>query len=468
MTAIAISRPSQAVLGHESPRIAPPLPLRSRCAEFTETAQRIGIELMPWQEVAATYLTALGPSDAPMFREVGIVVARQNGKSTLLVPLIVDALMHGRNVMHTAQNRILPREVFEQVAELMEARHMVRGRIRYTNGQEHFTSRQGGKYRIVAPTRGGARGPSNDLVIIDELREMDDWSFIGAAKPTLTASSSPQLVYLSNAGTAESVVLNGIRDRAADDPSLAYLEWSADPDLPDDDLTGWLQSNPAIGHMPAVLDTLTNEYRSNKLAGTLGIFETEHLCRWVDHLAVKFVPDGAWLRLHGRLEEPRRPYMAVSMDPTGTRASAVLSWRTGAGHVGVRVVADVTGNPIDTDALGADLKKLAIRLGVVGISFDPWTDADLARKLPKAKALAGRDFAVACENFTRRVSDGSIRWDNADQVTTDLGWTTRKQHESGAYHAVKSSDEHTITAALAAVRAVWLATSEKPPVPKVL
>ena len=45
----------------------------------------------------------------------------------------------------------------------------------------------------------------------------------------MTASADPQLVYLSNAGTDESVVLNHVRDRAADDPRLAYLEWSAAP-----------------------------------------------------------------------------------------------------------------------------------------------------------------------------------------------------------------------------------------------
>jgi len=465
---LAVLRPSEVIYGRQYPRIAPPLPTSSRVTEFQRLSQSLGIELMPWQLVAAQYVTAEDEHGRSRYREIGIVVARQNGKSTLLIPMIVDALMHARRVMHTAQNRTLPREVFEQVAEIVERRGMVKGRIRYANGQEHFSATNGGMYRIVAPTRGGARGPSNDLVIIDELREMDDWSFIGAAKPTMTASSSPQLVYLSNAGTEESVVLNALRSRGNDDPNLAYLEWSAETERKQDDVEGWAQANPALGHMPAVMDTLESEYIANKLAGTLGIFETEHLCRWVDSLAPKFVPDGAWMQLHGQLEEPRRPFMAVSMDPSGTRASAVLAWRTSAGHVGVRAIADVTGTPIDADTIGDELKQVALKLGVSMIAFDPWTDTDLARRLPKAKALAGRDFAVACENFTRRVADGSIRWDGPDIIGTDLGWTTRKSHETGAYHAVKSSDEHTITSALAAIRAVWLATSEKPPNPKVL
>ena len=454
--------------GHAEPRIAPPVPLWHRASDIADMADTVGFPLMPWQINAAKYLTACDERNTkPTYREIAIVVARQNGKSTLLIPLILDALMHGRRVMHTAQNRRLPVEVFSVVVHELERRGKVR-KVIEAYGRETVTTTNGATYRIVAPTREGARGPTNDMVIIDELRVMEDWTFIGAAKPTLIASKSAQMVYLSNAGTSESVVLNAVRARAHDDPNLAYLEWSAEPERRSDDVTGWMQSNPSIGHGPIDVESLQAEYTTNKLQGTLGIFEVENLCRWVDSLAPKFVPEGAWMQLYGKLEEPRRPFMAVSMDPSGTRASGVIAWRMASGRVGVRVVADVTGQPIDTDALGADMKKLALKLGVAGIAYDPWTDTDLARKLPRAKSLAGRDFAVACENFTRRVSDGSLMWDEAEQVTTDLGWTTRKSHETGAFHAVKSSEEHTITAALAAIRAVWLATSEKPPAPKVL
>ncbi len=97
-------------------------------------------------------------------------------------------------------------------------------RIRFGAGQETIEMRNGGKYRIVAPSRGGARGPSNDDVIVDELRELTDYDFIGAAKPTLAQSRDPQIVYLSNAGEDDSVVLNDLKLRLGDDPSLCYID----------------------------------------------------------------------------------------------------------------------------------------------------------------------------------------------------------------------------------------------------
>src|SRR5262249_36743348 len=161
-----------------------------------------------------------GPGDRFLWREVAIVVARQNGKTTLLVPLIVARLVAGRRMMHTAQNRELPREVFEQVATIIEREFydlLPRRRKetvvlpRRSGGQETIELTTGGRYRIVAPSRNGARGPSNDDVIIDEVREMETFDFIAAARPTLQASRSPQTIYLSNAGDETSLVLNALR-----------------------------------------------------------------------------------------------------------------------------------------------------------------------------------------------------------------------------------------------------------------
>jgi hypothetical protein len=54
-------------------------------------------------------------------------------------------------------------------------------------------------------------------------------------------------------------------------------------------------------------------------------------------------------------------------------------------------------------------------------------------------------------------------------VTDDLTWTSRKQdHETGSYQAVRAQDDRSITASLAAIRAVWLASGPRPVSPKVV
>jgi phage terminase large subunit-like protein len=285
-----------------------------------------------------------------------------------------------------------------------------------------------------------------------------------AILPITMARPDPQIIYLSNAGDDDSLVLNELRGRRDSDRRLAYLEWSAAEDRALDDPLGWAEANPSLNLSPLTTDTM----EAFLAKGPPASFETENLCRWVISMKPRLVSDAAWQLAHGKLEPSRRPSLAISMDPSGKRASAAIAWLQGDGTIGLRVIADVTGDPIDTDRLGPDLRQAAVKLGTVKIAFDPWTDKELARHLRIAKPLTGQEFANASENFVRVIESGRLRWDDADAVSYDLAWTARKAHETGAWSAVRARDDRPITASLAAIRAVWLASGPKPSVPKVL
>ncbi len=452
------------LFGSPSPRVGPPRPLRSDIDGFRREAECLGIELFPWQDLVGWYLNALDANDRHLYPEVADVVSRQNGKTEILVPHICDRLLKGRRILHTAQNRELPREVFGRVADHMFAKHWAQmaRKPRFANGQEEIRLKDGGDYRIIAPTRSGARGHHADDLIADEVRDYQDTEFVAAAKPSLNASPNPQALWVSNAGDETSVVLNALRVRSGQDPALAYLEWSAAPERQADDVEGWLESNPSAGHMPQIIGNLEREYRANKLGGTLAIFETEHLCRWVISMRERLVDEYAWsLGQVETLGDPKRPFLAVSMDPKGRRASAALAWQLPDDAVAVEILLEATGDPIDTAALGRDLKALALKYHAREAGGDPLTDGELAKFLAPLKwnAITGRVFANASSRFALAVQSRKLVHSGAASLTDDLGWTTRKQHdESGSYQAVRADDDRPITASLAAIRAVWLAS----------
>lgn len=469
------------LVGHDRPRIAPPLPARSDIAGLQAMAERMGIKLMPHQVIAGRYMEATGADGRHLYREVADIEARQNGKTEKLVPLICKRLLANRRITHAAQNVKLPLAVFEQVGEFMWNHHadlfpQRNGRAtrpRYANGKEEIRLSGGGVYRIVAATRSGARGQSNDDLIIDEVREFDDWDFINAAKPTLSASLDPQIIYLSNAGDDLSVVLNALRSRSESDPSLAYLEWSASPERPIDDPIGWAEANPAMGHeaegMGSLYETLSVDLRTAQLEGTIAAFETEHLCRWVRTMRPALVTAEEWAecRSEGKLPRPRRAHMAVSMDPDGKRASAAVAWLGTDDVCYLTTLEDVTGDPIRTSLVGKQWRDAAQARAVPKVGFDPMTDAELAKFFPATKSVSGAEFANATENFVRLVKGGGLRWADAEAVGTDLGWTARKDHGEAGYLAVRANDDRPITASLAAIRAVWLATGIRPAKPRV-
>lgn len=417
------------------------------------------------------YATAVGPDGKFLYREVAVVVGRQNGKTTFTKPLIVARLKGGRRILHIAQVRRLPREMWEQVAAVIEetAEDLLprrRGKIiwpRRQAGAEEISLTNDGSYRIAAAINGSARGLSGDDLIIDELREMETWEALNSANPALRFSDDPQTIYLSNTGTDDSVVLNSLRDRAGEDPSLAYLEWSADPDYAPDDRRGWIQANPSVGHYPQVLRDLEKDYLAAKLGGNLAGFETEALCRWVKTMRPALVSADEWTACRiDELPRPTRQHMAVSMDPAGTRASAAVAWLGSDDICYLTLPLDVTGRPINTSVTGRELRDIANERRVPKVGFDPMTDAELAKYFKVPKSIAAQEFANATSEFVTRVQSGRLRWYDAEAVGTDLTWTSRKDNdERGSFQAVRANDDRPITASLAAIRAVWLASGPR-------
>lgn len=467
--AMPIARPLK---GSAKPRIAPPTPARSDIAGYREAAACMGIEPIEWQDNAARYLEAQGPDDQHLYREVAVIAARQNGKTELILPVFHKRLLAGRRMMHTAQDRYLPREAFSRLADhfwsehrdLFPRRNDRATRPRYANGQEELRLTTGGFYRIVAPTPIGARGSSVHDVFLDELMAMDDWGFINAARPTMSLPD-PQFVYLSNMGSEMAVVLNALRDRGDKDPSLAYLEWSADPELAADDPVAWSQANPMMGNEPEgvgpVYERLVTAHRAARLDGTMAGFETEYLCRSVPSMRETLVDLEAWQKCEGELAERSKVFMGVSLDPEGARASAYLAWQQDDQTMLTRLE-EAIGSPINVDRLGRDLRTLARKNHAMTVGFDPLTDTVLAKYFPRTEPIAGQKYANASARFVTLVEAGRLRWSDCAAVGEDLTWTARKDHdESGSFQAVRANDDRPITAALAAIRAVMLA-SEPP------
>lgn len=458
LTAAAVHRPAK-VVGIVEPRLAPPVPATSRIDAYRAAAKQLGITLMGWQTISARFMTATNAKRSK-YQEVCVVVARQNGKTTLLLPFILMHLRLGHRLLHTAQNRSIPRDTFLELAWKLNGDPDV-AEIRFANGQELIRFTNGGRYTLVAP-RPGVRGYSVDIVLLDEVREQHSFDLLAGIKPTLTASRDPQVIYLSNAGDSDSVVLNDLRRRKDSDSSLAYIEWSAAPDRTLDDVEGWREANPALG-TTIRMDTLASFHESFPPA----VFETEHLCRWVITMQPRLVSDATWAQCRGPLEPFRRPALGISMDASSKRASAVLAWQQTDGTIAVRVIADVHGDPIDTDLFGEELRDRALRDGAYEVAFDDLTDRGLARFFDQAKPMTGRAFANASANFVRVVEAGRLRWDDADAIALDLAWTARKPLSEGAWFAVKAKEDRPITASLAAIRAVQLASGPRPAAPKV-
>ena len=288
----------------------------------------------------------------------------------------------GEEVICAAQSRDVALESWLDALETATEAGLEPWDVKRATGRESF--RIGGcRYKIASSTRGGARGLHADLVVLDELREFVDWRAYAALEKTRRARPGSQFWSISNEGDMSSMVLRTLAGQGEtwkDDQasSIGFYSWSADPSFERGDPRGWVQANPALGHV-IELATIADEYRSDPP----DVFETEVLCRPVMVLH-PFLPEGAWEGCveHRQLvpDSPGSVMLAVDAGPELRHASIAVAWGRPDGKVGVDM-ADVFD-----EADGAILPRIASRLDQLVDRWQPPVVA-VAAKTPAEAAV---------------------------------------------------------------------------------
>jgi len=181
-------------------------------------------------------------------------VARQNGKTLgLVVPRCTyGMIVHGEEIIYTSHLQKTSTETFESIAAFFDQKKLRKyvKDIKTALGREQVILNNGARMKFLARTRNGGRGQHGDLLIFDEALELDadsQASFL----PAISASSDPQVIYVSTPPTAKSdcYVFRDIRKRALDGETerMAWFEWSVDEIGDVRDRSRWYDTNPSLG-----------------------------------------------------------------------------------------------------------------------------------------------------------------------------------------------------------------------------
>jgi hypothetical protein len=460
--------------GATHPRLwTPPLrPLNratSRGYSVCDFAELVGEPLLPWQRWAAIHALETVPGGHFRFRVILILVARQNGKSSLkrivsLWRLYVDS---ARLVLGVAQDVSLAREQWGMALDTIHGSPDLAAeldQVRRVNGDEWFRLTSGGRYKIGASNRKAGRGLSIDELNIDELREQRSWDAWSALSKTTMARPRAQIWAMSNAGDDESVVLNQLRDAALSgrDPSIGLFEWSAPDGCELDDPKAWTAANPGLGHTvseAAIRTALTTDPPA--------VFRTEILCQRVDQLdgAIDINawkdcadPSGTMDALRGRLAA------AFDMAPDGAHCTLAVAALLEDGRPRVEVVKAWK----TSDQARAELAELRDRIKWQAFGWFPTGPAGalapLIRTWPEQQELTGMKVAELCQglaDLTRAravvhpadpLLDAHIG--GANKLPSGDGWRFTRRGGGEAGH---------VDAAYAAAGAVYVAQTMPPP-----
>ena len=309
---------------------------------------RNGLELDDWQAfVLAESLKRNGDHWAA--REVGLHVARQNGKTALALARLLAGVFIIREPMsiYSAHLYDTSMEIFRRMREMVEdstelSRELKAGSttrstgVKLTHGAEGFEFTGDRRVRFRTRSKGGGRGWTAGFIFFDEAMILPE--HVQAAMQFALSGKSqfgdPQVWYSGSAVDQEvhddGVVFARVRERGlrGDDPTLAWFDWSVEGDDPDlvmpevlADRAAWATANPALGTRIAA-DWVEVELRSTSQRS----FAVERLGvgDWprTDHVVHNPLDYAEWVGLgdDGIISEPR----TVAFDVSPERRAAVV------------------------------------------------------------------------------------------------------------------------------------------------
>lgn len=286
-------------------------------------AEAAGLFLDPWQQESLHRMLAVDEHGRWRHFEVAELVARQNGKGSILeARVLAGFLLFGeRLIMWSAHEYKTAIELFLRVKQLVgtliEAGEIDGSDIKviHTNGEQGFERLSTGqRVKFIARSKDSGRGFSGDLNVIDEAYAYTP-AQQSALMPTMSARANPQIVYASSPPLdgASGEVLYALRERGdpsaprpADAPpwqqdeSLAYRDWGAAGDL--ESLDGidlgdpglWAATNPAF-RVRISEQFVAREFR----AMTREHFARERLGIWPRRATGRsgVIPDEVWRAL---------------------------------------------------------------------------------------------------------------------------------------------------------------------------
>lgn len=503
-------------MGVEEPRVYTP-PLRPLTPDtslgysvITFAEQVLEMELLPWQKWLCVHMLELREDGTLRFRTVVVLIARQNGKSTLsqVISLWFMYVYGVALVIGTAQDLDVAEEIWQGAVDLVEETpelDALKDNVIRVNGKKALVLKSGERYKVKAANRRAGRGLSGDVILLDELREHQSWDAWGAITKTTMARAMALILAMSNAGDATSVVLRYLRKMAhaalgdpdginaqdgeptpdqlpddddlaleEDDDSLAIFEWSAPPGCHVRDRDGWAQANPSLGYT-ITERTIASAVRTDPE----WIFRTEVLCQWSEGTLEGPFPPGSW-EASADEDSRRAPGapLALCVDVSWDRSTTWVGLATtrADGQYHVEVIArragtdwvvpwltshersqDVLDAPVAAQAKGAPVASLLNDMVEAGVHVVEWSGTALGAA---TGALYDRVRAAVGEGE----ADTGLRHRNQPPLNLAAATAaTRPMGDAWVWDRKKSPTD--ASPLIAVTGALWCLTSAMPPPP---
>jgi phage terminase large subunit-like protein len=473
---ILLDQAQSGIGGVATPRIHSPLnDLPSKGQEMIDFAAEIGIPMMEWQKFVAIHGHKVKPDGRWHHTEAGLLIARQNGKSTfMMLRILCGMYVWGENLQLSSAHRLTTSlETFRQMVSLIEENPRLASevkKIRWQHGAEEMELK-GGRRFVVKAANNASRGISKPSTIhLDELREYKDEDAWSSMRYTMMAAQNPQVWIYSNAGDQHSVILNKLRERALatganSSDTIGWFEWSAEPDapitLPSGDINweAFSQANPSLGI------TIHPDNLKAVLNDPPDIVRTEVLCQWVDTIN-SAIDAQKWALCQTEpipLDPEKETWFGLDLSPD-RKFGALVATQKLSGERFNLVLLHTWSNDysINDLAVANDIAPYVRRYNVQTVAYSKRTAQAVASRLVPAGIpitdMDGAIYAESCDRWLGAINSHRLQHGGQEELTQQTLSAAKLPYGDGSWIIGRRASRVAVCASVASALASYFAT----------
>jgi phage terminase large subunit-like protein len=461
--------------GVQTPRIHSKLnDLPSKGQEMIDFATELGINLMEWQKFVCIHGHKVRADGRWAHSELGLIMARQQGKSTLMMLRILTGMfVWGEGLQLASAHRLTTSlETFRQIVALIEVNPKLEKevkKIRWQHGAEEIEL-FGNRRFVVKAANNAARGLSKpETIHLDELREYKDEDAWSSMRYSMMAAKNPQVWIYSSAGDQHSVILNKLRERAlvsatTNDP-IGWFEWSAEPDapilLPSGEMNwpAFAQANPSLGITihPDNLKAVINDPPD--------IVRTEVLAQWVDTInsAIDAQKWGLCQTDPIPLDPEKETWFGLDLSPD-RKFGALVATQKLPGEKFNLVLLHTWSNDysINDLAVANDIAPYVRKYNVQTVAYSKRTAQAVASRLVPAGIpitdMDGAIYAESCDRWLGAINSHRLQHGGQDELTQQTLSAAKLPYGDGSWIIGRRASRVAVCAAVASALATYFAT----------
>lgn len=236
--------------------------------------QPVRLELFQKAFISALFGFVDSKTGFRKYREAFFMVARKNGKSTMLAGIALYMLLAdgeaGAEVYSVATKKDQAKIIFDEVCHMVSQSPYLRKHIKKRKSDLYFSASMS-KLQPLGKNSDTLDGLNSSCVILDEAHAVKDRNLYEVMKQSQSARTQPLFVTITTAGTVRECIFDDmysyackVADGVITDPTFLPIVYELDSKAEWKDAGAWFKPNPGLGKIKKLEDLMAKVERAKQ------------------------------------------------------------------------------------------------------------------------------------------------------------------------------------------------------------